>query len=360
MTERPILFNGPMVRALREGRKTVTRRTAGLAKINAHPDAWEYDGMDGNGIHMFSHAVIRSSEEDTVDIHCPYGVEGDRLWCVDIKPIKFGDGRYGVGDDGNVYNISGPTPKQRRIRLGHNGYEEITLRDGSKNGSGFRVNRLVCEAFYGACPPEFSVCRHLNGLRRDNRPANLDWGTPMQNTADANANGAWSGTSNVHAVLSEIAVREIRQSLLPQKELASLWGVGQPTISKIRSGKRWRKTHPSAPPPNFLRWASRDTMEVISARPERLHAITRTEAVNEGAQVIVSATGCPPGKVSPQLPISPRVDSHPLWSARRSRTEDDWYTGYFALMWEETNGPGSWAKNPWVWRVAFRRIEASA
>ena len=47
MTERPILFSGPRVVDLREGRKTQTRRTRGLDAINVEPDAWKLVGTIG-------------------------------------------------------------------------------------------------------------------------------------------------------------------------------------------------------------------------------------------------------------------------------------------------------------------------
>ena len=68
--ERPILFSAPMVRAILEGRKTVTRRPVkGLST---------------------SFAVITAADESPLNsvcwnvggpiIRCPYGKPGDRLW----------------------------------------------------------------------------------------------------------------------------------------------------------------------------------------------------------------------------------------------------------------------------------------
>ncbi|WP_448649271.1 hypothetical protein [Pseudomonas corrugata] len=73
--ERPILFSAPMVRAILEGRKTVTRRAI---KVQPHIDAsgnfcvgrYNY-GQDGDGKPVTKHFV-----KDC----CPYGKPGDRLW----------------------------------------------------------------------------------------------------------------------------------------------------------------------------------------------------------------------------------------------------------------------------------------
>ena len=73
--ERPILFSGPMVRAILEGRKTQTRRIVkGVEFIGGRgdendPSAWGYPYPDREGY-----------ADLTDGIPCPYGKPGDRLW----------------------------------------------------------------------------------------------------------------------------------------------------------------------------------------------------------------------------------------------------------------------------------------
>ncbi|CAB3857541.1 hypothetical protein LMG3410_02107 [Achromobacter aegrifaciens] len=67
MRERPILFSGPMVRAILAGTKTQTRR---VAKPVRHP-GWK---------NVYDPGVLAREPKHTVDLACPYGPPGDRLW----------------------------------------------------------------------------------------------------------------------------------------------------------------------------------------------------------------------------------------------------------------------------------------
>jgi len=62
VNEHPILFSGPMVRAILEGRKTMTRRVVSL------PD-WFCEEYAAHG-----------ASEIASEMDCPYGAPGDRLW----------------------------------------------------------------------------------------------------------------------------------------------------------------------------------------------------------------------------------------------------------------------------------------
>lgn len=78
------------------------------------------------------------------------------------------------------------------------------------------------------------------------------------------------------------------------------------------------------------RWASRLTLEIVSVRVERLQNISTDDAEAEGAI-----------RWWNEQP-TPREIVHP----KRA----------YQNLWESINGEGSWAANPWVWVVEFRKV----
>lgn len=79
MTDRPILFSAPMIRAILEGRKIVTRR---IVKLPSDRGEWvpsTNGGKTGRGELVAEHAVIWNLTTGTT-IASPYGDMGDRLW----------------------------------------------------------------------------------------------------------------------------------------------------------------------------------------------------------------------------------------------------------------------------------------
>ena len=73
MMERPILFSGPMVRAIKERHKTQTRRVVRWPKW-ADPERDEAALRDAAGVAYYTDGVPRKV------FCCPWGRQGDRLW----------------------------------------------------------------------------------------------------------------------------------------------------------------------------------------------------------------------------------------------------------------------------------------
>jgi hypothetical protein len=101
------------------------------------------------------------------------------------------------------------------------------------------------------------------------------------------------------------------------------------------SGDRAEKWRPSIFMP---RWASRITLEIVSIRVERLQDVSEADAKVEGADTYNAALDI-------GTKGTPRLDAGPFQKG-------------YALLWGEINGPGSWASNPWVWVVEFRRCQS--
>lgn len=83
--ERPILFSGPMVRAILAGRKTQTRRvvTPALPESSYRPmvGGWHPTKVDRHGEEYPGTEVYGAWWNDGEDARrCPFGEPGDRLW----------------------------------------------------------------------------------------------------------------------------------------------------------------------------------------------------------------------------------------------------------------------------------------
>lgn len=91
----------------------------------------------------------------------------------------------------------------------------------------------------------------------------------------------------------------------------------QRAFSYVKREPRWR------PSIHMPRWASRIDLEVTGVHVERLQDISEADALAEG--------------VAPEAP--------------------DECALAFRRLWESINGPDSWAADPWVWVVEFKRIK---
>lgn len=90
MTERPILFSAPMVRALLAGTKTQTRRV-----VKPQPFAQPED--DGSG-----GWEVYAGDELSGTMRCPFGAPGDRLWVRETWKVSSESNHYPT-DEKHLY-----------------------------------------------------------------------------------------------------------------------------------------------------------------------------------------------------------------------------------------------------------------
>lgn len=156
---------------------------------------------------------------------------------------------------------------------------------------------------------------------------------------DGICDACWFSSSRTHGSVPTLDVAGCPHRGIPGGRIRSPYG-GQGDRLWIRESYRtladgrllYRADHPDDPGPwknvRFVpKSAARFWVSLLSVRVERLWCITDDDA---------RAEGFPQSK-------SPRND--------------------FAVLWDEINGKRdngahTWAKNPWVWTLVFRRVEA--
>lgn len=116
-----------------------------------------------------------------------------------------------------------------------NGYGQLTVSGKTK-----RVHRLVME-FRGIQKP---IGKNIVGHTCNNRSCfnyrHLKWIDAKENMMDKISDGTRQiGEKNANSKLSRDKVIFIRDSKLPQRELAKMFGVSQATVNDARLGKTW-------------------------------------------------------------------------------------------------------------------------
>jgi hypothetical protein len=92
--ERPIPFSTDMVKAILDGRKTMTRR---VCKVQPN-DAWHIRNYEQSTFPYGRYQVLADGyDSNAKEYKCPYGQVGDRLWCKETYDLLGGyihDGSY--------------------------------------------------------------------------------------------------------------------------------------------------------------------------------------------------------------------------------------------------------------------------
>ena len=134
---------------------------------------------------------------------------------------------------------------------------------------------------------------------------------------------------------------EVRYGFAYQADNATRWNE-RPTIindmtDQPPTGPMQFNPVPWKPSIHMPRRASRITLGIVSVRVERLNEISEADAMMEG--------------------IESRAEYFRNYGLPESEGGGfNCPSNSFRSLWESINGPCSWAENPWVWVVEFRRL----
>lgn len=172
-----------------------------------------------------------------------------------VQQIK--EGMLEIDADGQVWKLAMkrnarifPVPR-RKIGYLHLGYVRIEAQIDGEKVACF-AHRLVWQHLYGDIPEGMEI-NHINAVKTDNRPCNLELVTRFENREHAKKLGLiWhrNGEHCYNAILTDDQVEEVRKRYAggeKQTALAREFGVSQTGISRIvLFQNRARRTEPIA------------------------------------------------------------------------------------------------------------------
>lgn len=151
------------------------------------------------------------------------------------------------------YEVSDTGSFRRAAYVGYRGRQHpAKLKAQRRDGRGYllvklgreyyRSHRMVALAFYG--PSDLPEVNHINGVKDDNRPENLEWCSKSHNALHACETGLWDRRGGIHSRSFKGWVHAERDGfglMLRGNQDIKSEGLSSSEVSKCLLGKR--KTH---------------------------------------------------------------------------------------------------------------------
>lgn len=145
-------------------------------------------------------------------------------------------------DEGLILGTTGK-PLTRKSPDGYT-HPKFRLPGDWKNEVSVFAHRVIWEHVHGPIAPGLTI-NHRNGIKADNRIANLELASVRDNVRHAVSTGlrpGRKGTEAAHAKLTEEQVRDIRARCSKDRvtDIARDYNVSQWTISSIKHNRTWK------------------------------------------------------------------------------------------------------------------------
>lgn len=166
-------------------------------------------------------------------------MSNDERW----KEVPGYEGLYIASTNGRVAALRSGAPKIMTPKpINKYGHSMLGLTDVDKKKKCFYVHKIVLMTFVGP-RPEGMESLHINGIATDCRLDNLRYGTRKENAADRVAHGNTpKGERNGRSKLTAGEVDQVKwlcAAGINQYLIASVYGVGQGQVSKIKRNEAW-------------------------------------------------------------------------------------------------------------------------
>lgn len=161
------------------------------------------------------------------------------------RPIVGYGGFYEISNLGQVKALVRPAKNAcnyvriMRQSTDKHGYYRVLLRPGDgQDGKSRLVSRLVAAAFVPN-PLNHPVVNHIDGVKKNNLPSNLEWCSIKENTQHAWNMGLCVANSRLR-VNEVILIRHLHESGCPKGVLAKQYGMSPVTIDDIIRRRTWK------------------------------------------------------------------------------------------------------------------------
>jgi len=388
MKERPILFDGPMVRAILDGQKTQTRRVIKpqpdllyrltddriCAIHNNHEQQINIE-KDSNQSEqrlqsrerwkdLFQDALCWLREKEIrglVSVNWPQQWPGIPM-CFFVPQQQEGDkinssfSLHGFSRNAESFNIADKAPRResakqqtREFDMG-NPIRELARQENARTGNKWRET------------PDVQIIRRGAGtysIRYSKRV--LFSKTNSENLGDVTIcyfrNLPW----NINTILyvretwgiigSTCVGNGTQREFFSAPQLLKYTNEYWKSVVKYKaSGDPCVQWWPSIHMP---KWAARLWLRITNVRVERVQDISIKDVFNEGIQIPVN-NGKPLLRLTGNKNNPPPTDY-----LQEDYTSDDFIRAYFASLWDSLNAKRGhyWKSNPWVWCISFERID---
>lgn len=153
------------------------------------------------------------------------------------------EGIYQVNMDGLVRNER--KNKLVKQHTGNKGYQLVRLYNGCGESKQVLVHRIIASVFVENPNPKYTVVKHKDGDKKNNKISNLEWTTIGRNVAQAWGKGLndCRGEKNGRAKIKETDVIEIRKLYakgVTVRELMDMYPLSKNAMNSVVKRITWK------------------------------------------------------------------------------------------------------------------------